>query len=86
MDGGMCMFVWNVFQLYMAHIAIAIFGRPGMLLGSSSSSSNNSLSKTTTENKNSNSNSNSRQRKVRPQQQQTATAIAGNRLTSQERQ
>ena len=84
MDGGMCMFVWNVFQLYMAHVAIAIFGRPGMLLGSSSS--NNSLSKTTTENKNSNSNSNSRQRKVRPQQQQTATAIAGNRLTSQERQ
>ena len=84
MDGGMCMFVWNVFQLYMAHIAIAICGRPGMLLGSSSS--NNSLSKTTTENENSNSNSNSRQRKVRPQQQQTATAIAGNRLTSQERQ
>ena len=36
--------------------------------------------------KNSNSNSNSRQRKVRPQQQQTATAIAGNRLTSLERQ
>ena len=85
MDGGMCMFVWNVFSAVHGTHCHSHFGRPGMLLGSSSSS-NNSLSKTTTENKNSNSNSNSRQRKVRPQQQQTATAIAGNRLTSQERQ